>query len=297
MGCRYLPPGQGGQGGLADPHCPGDRANPVMETATSERGWHAALAQPGPQLPPWEDMWQQDQLALLGLDGCWWGGCKCSPGCWNQVPPDRPAKTAPASVPPPRPTGHCGHGHIPVPATGLFPRAEWIREVGQPKMSLPPAPYIMKRGPPSSPQICQGTIFLCQVRHGNADANAIPWSQLGPGLPVGQYCPAGDKGTLFCDSACWWHRTGRGQWGSVVPALPPHPGSLGGCPPWLTSPLHDSPLYVSWSGSLPEVLGVLGLPGCPEGRKTWGHCRDGFSPVGVWGVSWERRPRQYQQLW
>lgn len=43
--------------------------------------------------------------------------------------------------------------------------------------------------------------------------------------------------------------------------------SLGGRPPQLTFPLHDSPLHMAWGYSLPEVLGVPGLPGCPEERK------------------------------
>lgn len=58
---------------------------------------------------------------------------------------------------------------------------------------------------------------------------------------------------------------------------------------------HDSPLCMAWGGSLPEVLAVPGLPGCPEGRKRWGSLWDGFSP-GTWDVRWERRPRQCQQL-
>lgn len=60
---------------------------------------------------------------------------------------------------------------------------------------------------------------------------------------------------------------------------------------------HSPPLHTVRGGSLPEVLGVPGLPGCPEGRKRWGHCRGAFSPVGAWGVPRERTPRQCQQLW
>lgn len=168
---------------------------------------------------------------------------------------------------------------------GLFPRVSWIREGGQPEISLLSAQNVLKCSPPSSPQIWQGTTFLCQVRCGdaNADANALPWPQLGPGSPVGQCCPAGDKGTLCWGGACWWHRMRKGQVGQCSPSTATPPSSLG-------CPLHDSPLHVVQGGSLPEVLGVPGLLGCPEGRKTWGHCRDGLSPVGAWCVPWERRP-------
>lgn len=89
---------------------------------------------------------------------------------------------------------------------------------------------------------------------------------------------------------------GEGAVGQHSPSTATPPCSLGGCLPQLISPLHDSPLHVVRGGSLPEVLGVPGLPGCPEGRKRWGYCRDGFSLVGAWCVPWERRPRQCQRL-
>ena len=157
----------------------------------------------------------------------------------------------------------------------------------------------MKCGPPSSPQIWQGTVFLCQAGHGNADADAsaadLPWHQLGPGSLVGQCCPAGDKGALL--GWCLLVTQDReGAAGPLSPSTATPPPLPGECPPWLTLPLHDSPLHMVQGGSLPEVLGVLGLPDCPEGRKKWDHCRNEFSPVGAGSVPRESRPRQCQQL-
>lgn len=93
--------------------------------------------------------------------------------------------------------------------------------------------------------------------------------------------------------------TGQGEGSRTdhsVSALPPHLCSLGECPSWLTSPLHDSPLHMVQGGPLPEVLGVLDLPDCPEGKKKWDHCRSEFSPVGAGDVPREIRPRQCQWL-
>lgn len=39
--CKHLPLGQGDQGVLEGPCCPGGQASPAMETATSERGWNS----------------------------------------------------------------------------------------------------------------------------------------------------------------------------------------------------------------------------------------------------------------
>lgn len=120
---------------------------------------------------------------------------------------------------------------------------------------------------------------------------AGPWVPGGPGLPCG------GQGDIVLGRYLLVAQDRDEAGGQRGPSTATPPCSLGGHLPQLTSPLYDSPLPVPWGVTLPEVLGVPALPGCPERKKRWGHCRDRFSPLGALGVPWERGPRERQRLW
>lgn len=204
--------------------------------------------------------------------------------------PGSPCEEHPASATPPQPTSYCRHSHICIPGSRRGPSP-----------NVPPSsPKLPKMWPSlQSPNLERHHFLSARLDVAMPMQMPVLLPYLGTSWARGPWwASAALQGTRghYWGGACWWHRTGRGQQGHSVPALPPQPRSLGECPPWLTSPWHDSPLHMVQGGSLPEVLGVLGLPDCPEGRKKWDHCRNGFSPVGAWGVPRKGRPRQCQRL-
>ena len=187
-----------------------------------------------------------------GPGGCWRGGRECSPGCRSQVPLDHPVKRMPGSVLLPQPTGHCGHGHVPAPAMGLFPRAGWIQEGGQPEMSLPPAQNVALPPAPKS-----GKAPLSSAR--SDVAMPMPMPYLGPSWALGPWWAsaalqrtrghyvgavlAGGTGQGGCSGTAWslhCHPT-PAPWGYARP---------GGRPPCMTVPC-------TWHGVAPY-------------RRSWG---------------------------
>lgn len=178
--------------------------------------------------------------------------------------PASPCEEHAASAQPPQQTSYFGHRQIFIPGT---------RRLSSPNV------------PPSSPKLPEMWSSLqssnLAMHHHFSSARLdmavlmqmpMPLPYLGTSWALGPWWASaalqGRRGHYW-GGACWRHRTGRAQQDHSVPALPSHLCSLAKCPPWLTSPLHDSPLHMVQGGSLPEVLGVLDLPDCPEGKKKW----------------------------
>lgn len=119
---QILTPGPGGPGGPGSPTLPWGPGKPCNGKSHVREGtWHRAgtagtLAVPARGCAAAGLGSSGGGGGLDGLGGpgrCWWGGCRCLPGCWSQAPLDRPGKRVLASVPPPRPTRHRNHGYVP----------------------------------------------------------------------------------------------------------------------------------------------------------------------------------------
>lgn len=151
---------------------------------------------------------------------------------------------------------------------------------GQPEMSIHPSiPKCPKMWPSIQPPNLARHRFPLPGQMWRCQCQCCTLVPAGPWVPGGPALPCRGQGDIKLGRCLLVAQDGEGAVGQHGPSTATSPCSLGGRLPLLTSPLHDSPLPMARGGSLPGVLGVLGLPGCPEGRKRWGHCRDGFSPV------------------
>lgn len=180
-------PGPGGPRGPGRPMLPWGPGKPCNRNShIRER-----MAQPGLWLPLWEGVLGCDWLILGGPGVCWQGRYEYSHGCQSQGPPDHPVKN----------TLHQPL-HLNPPATAVTAISAYLDPgEGPAQMSLPPAQNFPKCGPPSSPQIWQGTIFplpgwtwQCRCR---CQCCCLTLAPAGPGVPGGPVLPCRGQGDII----------------------------------------------------------------------------------------------------